>query len=248
VELFAIQLPGRENRILEPPFVRIEPLLETLSEVLAPRLQKPFVFFGHSMGALVAFELARCLRRQGRPEPLALFVSGHRAPQLPNRRPPIHDLPDPLFLEQLRRLKGMAEEILLHPELRQLLMPALRADFAVCDTYAYRPEPPLAASIFAMGGRQDPEVETAELAAWYQHTHSLFTLQTLPGDHFYLHTARAQLLQALRRALTWLSQAEPPPKPHASPSDWAAPENLDPPRPPRRSGVTGTGPVNREET
>ena len=204
VELCAVQLPGREDKLLEPPFVRLEPLTEALADALQPHLDKPFAFFGHSMGALIAFEFARQLRRQKRAGPAHLFVAGHRAPHLPDRRPPIHHLPDELLIEELRRLKGTPEEILEHAELSRLLFPLVRADFALCETYSYLPEPPLDCPIAAIGGIEDAEVAGNELAAWREHTRGAFHLQMLPGDHFFLHNARPLLLDILSRALVQL--------------------------------------------
>jgi medium-chain acyl-[acyl-carrier-protein] hydrolase len=203
VELNAVQLPGRENRLLDPPFIRLALLVEALAQILPPYLDRPYAFFGHSMGALIGFELARLFRKQGSPGPACLIVSGHRAPHLPDRRPPIHHLPDARFIEELRRLNGTPEEVLQHEELRDLLLPVLRADFAVCETYLYAPEQPLDCPIFVIGGEQDPEVSQDELAAWQLHTRGAFTLHMIPGDHFFLHSARPLLLNAVNRALIY---------------------------------------------
>lgn len=203
IELNAVQLPGRENRLVDPPFIRLAPLVEALAQILPSYLDRPYVFFGHSMGALIGFELARRFRKQGSPGPACLIVSGHRAPHLPDRRPPIHHLPDVRFIEELRRLNGTPEEVLQHEELRDLLLPVLRADFAVCETYLFAPEQPLDCPIFVIGGEQDPEVSQDELAAWQLHTWSAFSLHMIPGDHFFLHSARPLLLNAVNRALIY---------------------------------------------
>src|SRR5205814_4666171 len=143
IEACPIQLPGRESRLLEAPFSQLFSLIEPVAQALLPYLDMPCAFFGHSMGALVSFELARYLRRQHGLSPVHLFVSGRRAPQLSDPDPPIHPLPEAEFLEELRSLKGTPEEVLQNTELLQLLLPLLRADFAVCETYAYAPETPL---------------------------------------------------------------------------------------------------------
>jgi medium-chain acyl-[acyl-carrier-protein] hydrolase len=201
IELNPVQLPGRENRLLDSTFIRLAPLVETLAQVLAPCLDRPAAFFGHSMGALIGFELARQLRTLGNRDPVFLIVSGHRAPHLPDRRPPIHHLPDPRFLEEVRRLNGTPEEILQNAELRELLLPVLRADFTVCETYRYHAGRPLDCPIYALGGQQDPGVNPDELAAWQSHTRGTFNLHMLPGNHFFLHSAQPLLLKAINQTL-----------------------------------------------
>jgi medium-chain acyl-[acyl-carrier-protein] hydrolase len=161
----------------------------------------PFAFFGHSMGALISFELARQLRRQHAPGPIALFVSAHRAPQRPAPNPPVHSLPQDEFVEELRRLNGTPEAVFQDAELMQLLLPTLRADFAVCETYTYMPEEPLECPILAFGGLQDHEVSRDDLAAWRAQTHRTFKLRMVPGDHFFLHSARASLVCVVSRAM-----------------------------------------------
>jgi surfactin synthase thioesterase subunit len=130
-------LPGRKDRLHEAPFTRLPPLVQALSGAIFPYLDKPFAFFGHSMGALIAFELVRHLRRQQRPTPVHLFVSGHGAPELDTPRSPIHQLPHHAFIEELCRLNGTPDEVFKNEELLELLLPALRADFAVCEEYVY---------------------------------------------------------------------------------------------------------------
>jgi len=203
VELCPIELPGRGLRLQEPAFERLAPLAEATVQALLPYLDKPFALFGHSMGALLSFEVARRLRRMGQ-EPGQLFVSGRRAPQWPDPDPPIHALPEAEFIAELRRLNGTPAAVLENRELMQLLLPTLRADFAVLDTYGYEPEPPLSCPIVAFGGLQDPDVTCEMLEAWRQQTCSGFSLQMLPGDHFFLHRVQPLLGQTLHRALASL--------------------------------------------
>jgi medium-chain acyl-[acyl-carrier-protein] hydrolase len=188
----------------------MEPLVEALAAAL-PLAGVPFAFFGHSMGALIAFELARELARRGRPGPLHLFVSGRRAPQVPDREEPLHRLPDPEFVVRLRELNGTPEEVLANGELMQLLLPLLRADFAVHETYEYRPGEPLAVPISALGGIADPEVRRDDLEAWRPETRGAFRLRMLPGDHFFLLSARRLVTEAVARDLAALDLAAPPP-------------------------------------
>ena len=196
-----VELPGRGARLREAPRTRLADLVGEMAEGLSPYLDRPFAFFGHSMGALLGFELARTLRRMGGPLPRHLFVSGHRAPQIPDPGPHVHALPEPAFVAELRRLGGTPPAVLEHEELMQLLLPILRADFALVETYAYAPESPLSCPITALGGREDPEAGPGDLAAWRDQTTGDFSLRMLPGDHFFVHTAQPLLLAALSHAL-----------------------------------------------
>ena len=204
IEVCPVQLPGRETRLFEPAFTRLPPLINTLAEVLQPYLALPFAFFGHSMGAIISFELARHLRRQNSVIPLHLFVAGCAAPQIPNADPPISQLPMPEFIAELRRLNGTPEAVLQHAELMQLLLPTLRADFALCETYVYNPEAPLDCSISTFGGIDDMKVTLNDVAAWADQTNGLFWLHKMPGDHFFPVSAQTSLLQAMSHDLHYL--------------------------------------------
>lgn len=201
VEVCPVQLPGRESRLRDQPFDRLEPLIQAAADALSSHFTMPFVFFGHSMGAMIAFELTRELRRRGQTLPLHLFVAGRRAPQLPAREEPIHDLPDEEFFDKLRELNGTPEEVLQHAELMRLLAPVLRADFAVNETYELTPEEPFDLGLSAFGGLSDVEVTRDDLTGWQTHTRGRFKLRMLPGDHFFLHSARDLVLEATSRDL-----------------------------------------------
>ncbi|MGH8612918.1 MAG: thioesterase II family protein [Gammaproteobacteria bacterium] len=201
VEVCAVHLPGRGNRFRESPFTQLSPLVQTLTDALLPHLTPPFAFFGHSMGALIGFELARQLRRQQRPSPIHLFVSGRGAPQIPPPEPPIHALPEPQFIAELQRFNGTPKEVIEHPELMQLLIPTLRADFAVCENYTYATDAPIDCSISAFGGLQDREVSRERLEAWRDQSRASFSLRMFPGDHFFLHTAEPALLETIAQLL-----------------------------------------------
>ncbi len=201
VAVCPVQLPGRESRLTAPAFTRLSDLLQTVGPAIRPYLDRPFVFFGHSMGALISFELTRYLRAEYGLRPVHLFISGQRAPHVKRNKAPIHELPDAEFIEELRRLKGTPEEVLQHADLMQLMLPALRADFALYETYVYTPEPPLECPISAYGGTEDDEYTEAEIRAWQEVTSGDFSLKILPGDHFFVHSARPQLLQALSEEL-----------------------------------------------
>ena len=206
VEVSAVQLPGRGNRMQEPPVTRLPELVEAMAPALLPRLDKPFVFFGHSMGAILGFELARWLRREGEPGPLKLFVSGRSAPQLNRTHPPIHDLPQPELVAELKRLNGTPDEVLEHPELMELMLPLLRADFSLCDTYEYAEAAPLDCPITVFGGLEDAGIPRGNLEAWREQTAASFTLRMLPGDHFFLHSKNALLLRLLAAELQQLAE------------------------------------------
>lgn len=197
IEVYLIQLPGRERRLMESAFTRIEPLIQELKPAIIPYLKEPFAFLGYSMGSLIAFELTRSLRRDSKVSPDHLFVCARRAPQIPATKKPIHKLSDPEFLQELRRLGGTPEEILANEELMAFLIPTLRADFAVLETYNYYDELPLNCPITAFGGLEDTEANREELAAWNLQTNADFNLHILPGDHFFLNSARSRLLQII---------------------------------------------------
>ncbi|MDG9710516.1 thioesterase II family protein [Streptomyces sp. DH10] len=201
IEVCPVELPGRLTRWSEKPFARAEPLVETLATALAGELDVPYALFGHSMGALLAFELARTLRRRGACEPQVLFVSGGPAPQLPRRWEQVHDQPDDVVVARLRDLGAVPEDVYAEPELLELLMPTIRADFSVVETHVHRPEPPLGCPVVAFAGTEDREVRPDQVAPWLQQTTGGFTRHLLPGDHFFLNSARDTLLDTVRAAL-----------------------------------------------
>jgi len=186
---------------METPFTQLAPMVEALAQTIGPLLDKPFAFFGHSLGALVGFELARQLRRQSGVQPVRLFVSADRAPQLPHRDRPIHALPDGELLQELRRLNGIPGKVLEEAELMQIMLPVLRADFAVYETYVYSTEPPLNCPISTFGGLQDQRVSRGDLEAWRDQTSGSFSLRMFPGDHFFWNATQPLLLQALSQEL-----------------------------------------------
>ena len=204
VELCCAQLPGRESRIREPFFDRVRPLVEASAEAMLPYLDKPFALFGHSMGALISFELTRVLKEKYDKQPMGLFVSARRAPQVPSNETPMHNLPDDEFLEELARLNGTPQEVLDNPELLEMIQPLLRADFAVCETYQYEPGAALDCPLFAFGGLKDLEVGREKLEPWREHTSAYFVLRMLPGDHFFLHSSKRLLIQMVSHELLHL--------------------------------------------
>lgn len=201
IDVCPVQLPGRGGRIGEPPFTRVQPLVEALAEALLSCFEKPFALFGHSMGAIISFELARLLQRKHQLRPTRLFVSARRPPQIIDKERHTYDLPEPEFIEELKRLNGTPREALEHPELMMMMMPLLRADFELCQTYEYTPGPPLDCPISAYGGLQDPDVRREHLEAWSEHTTSSYSLRMFPSDHFFLHSSAPLLMRVLPREL-----------------------------------------------
>lgn len=203
VELFLVHLPGRASRLREVPFIHLPTLIDALTSALTAYFNKPFAFFGHSMGALIAFELARQLRRCNAQPPVHLFVSGRRAPQLPDPLPLLHQLPDDIFLQELQhRYDGLPDIILKDPELLDLFLPIVRADLTLIETYSYTSDAPLECPISAFGGWDDHTLTTSELTAWQEQTLSTFNHQMFDGDHFYLQKKPVALIHSLIRNLT----------------------------------------------
>jgi medium-chain acyl-[acyl-carrier-protein] hydrolase len=184
VRVDAVALPGREHRLGEVP---PRSLLISARHIAAELVDcgTPQVFFGHSLGAMLAFETARRLRALGAPLPRHLIVSGARPPQMP-RATTIHARPDEDLLAELRRLKATPEEVLRAGEVMEALLPTVRADFTAVETYAYVPEPPLELTLTALGGVHDPDVTAAHLRAWRAHAEVFAGYRQLAGDHFYL--------------------------------------------------------------
>lgn len=201
IELCPIQLPGRGSRFEEVPYRQIAPLITALAEVILPRMDRPCAFFGHSMGSIIAYELAQHLKQTAGVSLCHLFVSGRGAPHLPRRSTPIYNLPEMEFLEELRQLNGTPEEVFDDRELLQLLIPLLRADFELIETYRFAGHSPLECPITAIGGLSDVEITREDIEAWSDHTASDFSAHMLPGDHFFIGQSEAFLLQIVIRQL-----------------------------------------------
>ncbi len=202
VELCIVQLPGRETRLREAPYTNITLLIQALVTAIAPALDRPYALFGHSMGGLVAFELTRALHRQNRDAPSHLFVSGRRAPQLPDPEEPIGQLADgPFVREIVRRYSAIPKVILEDEEMLRIFLPTLRADLKVLETYVYAHEALLACPLTAFGGTADPRANRSDLAAWRVQTKDSFQLRQFSGDHFYLNPQRESLVAQIANIL-----------------------------------------------
>jgi medium-chain acyl-[acyl-carrier-protein] hydrolase len=201
VDLCAVQLPGRANRMNEPAVCQLPLLVSALAREISPWLDLPVVFFGHSLGALLSFELARYLQDRCIPAPNELIVSGCRAPQISAPARKLYNLGDVEFIKALRDIGGTPEAILNEPRLIALIAPYLRADLQAFETYAYSPGKPLDCPIRAFAGVEDSRAPLPEVSAWCDQTANAFSLRTFPGAHFFVHTSEALVLDAMRQIL-----------------------------------------------
>jgi surfactin synthase thioesterase subunit len=199
VQVCSILLPGRESRHSETSYTDLAALVDAIAVALRSSLDLPYAVFGHSMGSLLAFEWVRSLQREKLPMPGWLFLSGRRAPDSPLDTEFLHHLPDRKFVQQLTRLyQGIPAEILADPELMEVFLPVLRADISVVESYRFQLGEPLDCPITVFAGNQDTSVTWSELLGWNRQTRARFTMQLLPGGHFYppeplLHTIAATL-------------------------------------------------------
>lgn len=200
IDLVQVHLPGREARLREPFQNSIASLIDALVEKLIVWMDLPFAIYGHSMGALIAFELVRALRKHNHVLPYHLFVTGFRAPQLPPRER-ITGLPDEKFIQRLLEYGGIPDMIVKNLELMEIFLPIFRADFELIDNYVYRPEEPLDCPLTAFGGENDPKIFHEEIEAWREQTTCDFNCHILPGGHFFINESKPQLLKLLRHNL-----------------------------------------------
>lgn len=205
LEIVPIELPARDRRLLEEPYSNVAPLVGDLADVLP--LEKPFVFFGHSMGALIAFELTRELRRRRRPMPFCLFLSGSCGAHVPRTGPMRHLLSDQELVAELRELGGTPEEVLQDKSMMEFFLPSIRADFSIVETYVYRESEPLDCPVVALHGESDQETSRDDAVAWRQHTSNTFQLHVFPGDHFFLHSGKSAILAVIRDTIASFNTA-----------------------------------------
>ncbi|GAA2267683.1 alpha/beta fold hydrolase [Kitasatospora cystarginea] len=201
LDVAPILLPGRESRSRERPLRRVADVVGRLCDGLLPMLDRPFALFGHSLGAVLAYETARELGARGWGEPRQLFVSARRAPHLPARLDPLHRLPEEQFLTAVGRMGGTPPEVLSHPGLLRAFAPVLRADFELNETYVPLSGGLLGCPVSAVVGRADPQVGADEMAGWRDTTRGPFELRVLDGDHFYLRQDPRELLALVRDRL-----------------------------------------------
>lgn len=203
IELVAVQLPGREARLQETTINRIEPLIAQLSNAILTEINGPYALFGHSMGALVCFELTRRLRELGAPLPSALALSGHQSPTLPRTESPLHMMSDADFIAAMQeRYDGIPQAVLDRPELLQLLLPTLRRDIEALEHFRFAAGAPLPVPFLLYGGTEDAQTYGERLDAWRELTSGPVTLRRFPGGHFYLQENPAEVVVALVSDLT----------------------------------------------
>ncbi|GAA4526035.1 thioesterase II family protein [Amycolatopsis samaneae] len=202
-EVLAVQYPGRQDRRAEPLIDDLAVLADRLAELVARQLDRPTVFFGHSMGASLAFEVAR--RLEARQRVLAgLFVSGRRAPSA-HRDERVHLRDDKGLIEEIKSLSGTDAYLLDDDEVVQMMLPAVRNDYRAAETYRYRPGPDVSCPVTALLGDTDTKVTETEAAAWREHTSGPFELRVFPGGHFYLNTHHAAVNRLLAEHLATVS-------------------------------------------
>ena len=202
IEVCAIQLPGREGRLRETPITSLPEMVASLLPALSAQADRPFAFFGHSMGAALAAETARTLQQRGDPVPDHLFLSGRRPAHIVDPDPPIAQLPDAAFVAELnRRYGGIPAEVLAHDDLMALLLPGLRADITALEGFRPAPGPRLSMPLSVFGGLADTRTPRAHLDAWRAEAAGPVRVRQFPGDHFFLNPQRAALLDALRAEL-----------------------------------------------
>jgi medium-chain acyl-[acyl-carrier-protein] hydrolase len=200
IDVCAIQLPGRETRLSEPPLKSMPQVIESVTDAIRPRIDRPFALFGHSLGALLAFEVACHLARAGAPPPERLMVSGQAAPHRKRSRF-INGLDDDEFLDEVRKLGGTAPGVLANEDLRRLFLPLLRADIELCETYRCSISAPLSCPLTVFAGSSDPETQLDTLHEWGTHSSRRLVTRTFPGGHFFLHTEADAVIGAVSEAL-----------------------------------------------
>ncbi len=200
VTVCPVRLPGRESRRAEAPFGRMAALVDALAGAIRRYLDLPFAFFGHSMGAAVAFELARRLRRDGLPAPRLLVASAARAPQFRRDYTPAPPPSEARFIEELRQMKALPPETLDDPLVLRAILPSLQADATLYRNYVYAEDSPFAFPIRAYGGADD-YIPREHLEAWGEQTSGAFAVRVFPGGHFFLRSAKEDVLAALAQDL-----------------------------------------------
>ncbi|MBL1100446.1 thioesterase II family protein [Streptomyces coffeae] len=201
-EVLAVQYPGRQDRRHEPACVTIAELADRVHDEIQAWVDRPLVFFGHSMGAVVGYEVIRRMQRQGEHSPLGLIVSGRRAPCVSYPPRNLHERGDAALIDELRRQNGTAAGLLENQEVVEMILPSLRADYRAIETYRHQEGPELTCPITALTGREDVAATEEQVRAWENHTHAAFELTLFPGGHFYLSDQWDAVAEVVRECLT----------------------------------------------
>lgn len=196
-----VSLPGREKLIGESPLRDCSSLIARLLPDITPQLDRPYAIFGHSMGALVGFELACALREAGYPEPTCLLLSGYPAATFIRPQTKIHEAPEDVVIEAIRGFGGVPDELLNSDQYRDFMLPLMRADLAVIETYHYTPRPPLTCPVVVVGGEQDQVCLPEQLDGWRAHTTGRYSRRLFPGGHFHMFEQRERFVDFLRQTL-----------------------------------------------
>jgi len=202
VELALVKLPGRGMRYNEPQMSDLLDLAHAFAQSMPSRPAVPFAFFGHSMGALLAFEVSRWLIAHQKTTPLVLFASGSTAPSERDTLPPLSTLPADAFKQGVLAMNGIPAEIAQHDDLMDFFLPMIRTDIQLCEEYDYQSSNTLTSPIIAIGSDQDPRVPLSTLAAWQQETSSEFEQWHYPGDHFFVFQHEAELLKRIEQQVS----------------------------------------------
>lgn len=202
IQICPVELPARAARINDSMPPSVTELVDRFLEESASYLDRPFSVFGHSLGALISFELIRAMQDRRMLSPARFFASACQAPQVFRRPRPIHQLADSEFVQALREIDGTPDEVLGHQELLRVLLPMLRADFRLADTYRYVPGGPLACAITAVGGREDHSISRGDLVAWHSQTTGPFNLRMVSGTHFFLRHHGNKVAKMIATVLT----------------------------------------------
>ncbi|MBO6636947.1 MAG: thioesterase [Roseitalea sp.] len=202
IEVCALQMPGRQSHASAAPFNRMSPLVHAMCDALRDLLDLPYAIFGNCTGSLIAYEVAVRMGALDLRPPDQLIVSCSRAAHLPDRDAPIHALPRDELRAELDRLGGTPEQVIAHPELLDLVLPVLRADFELAETYRHRERPALSVPIHALYGQDDPIVSPEEVEGWGVLTDAGFSMKALPGGHYLIDSHAEALLSAVTSALS----------------------------------------------
>jgi medium-chain acyl-[acyl-carrier-protein] hydrolase len=198
IEVCPIQPPGRENRYSEKVITDAYEMANAIAAQMLPFIDRPYAIFGHSMGALLSFEITKVLQSQKKRPPEILFLSAHRAAHLPRKRDPLHALPDSQFIESLKQYGGFPEEILNNQEFIDFILPTMRSDMTLCDLYTFKQsETPIMTPLEMYAGEDDREAGPSEMSAWSEHTSSESNLTTFKGGHFFLRTHSQEVLEKI---------------------------------------------------
>jgi medium-chain acyl-[acyl-carrier-protein] hydrolase len=198
IDICLVHLPGRGTRVREEPFTQLTPLVKAIAAHIGGEIKVPYALYGHSMGALISFELGRELFGKHHNSPAHVFVSGCRAPQWPKTEPPTFNLPHDKFIHELKRLNGTPREVLDDRELMEVFLKILRADFEIVDTYEYHPKERLSCPITVYGGLQDEDVSVESCRAWQEQTSANCKVHMFEGDHFFMRDPQSEFGWAFR--------------------------------------------------